>query len=226
MATAQQKDVQTNVASTAAVPRTGTISRWEQRLQQAVIVLGRLGLGLLFLTQLGWKLPPTFGCGPNFAFTTADASGNLVRTQGLCDWIGVESVYASRDRPVLGINIRPLAQVNGVFIDSVVKPNIRWFGYLIFGAEAFIATTMLLGLFSRLGALVAIGMSAQLLVGLAGIPNPMEWEWSYIQMVLLSILMFGLAPGRIFGLDALMRPRLIAAAERGSRVARLALALT
>jgi hypothetical protein len=81
-------------------------------------------------------------------------------------------------------------------------------------------------LFSRLGALVALGMSGQLLTGLAGIPNPMVWEWSYIQMVLLSILMFGLGPGRIFGLDALMRPRLIVAAERGSRVARLALALT
>src|SRR5690242_16529673 len=118
MATVQQKDAQISAASAAGAPRAGTISRWEQRLQQAVIVLGRLGLGLLFLTQLGSKLPPTFGCGSNFAFTTADASGNLQRTQGLCDWIGVESVYANRDRPVLGVNIRPLAQLNGVFIDS------------------------------------------------------------------------------------------------------------
>jgi hypothetical protein len=226
MATVQQKDAHIIAASAAGAPRAGTISRWEQRLQEAVIVLGRLGLGLLFLTQLNSKLPPTFRCGSNFAFTTADASGNLQRTQGLCDWIGVESVYANRDRLVLGVNIRPLAQLNGVFIDSVVKPNIRWFGYLIFGTEAFIATTMILGLFSRLGALVALGMSGQLLTGLAGIPNPVVWEWSYIQMVLLSILMFGLAPGRIFGLDALMRPRLLVAAEHRSRVARLALALT
>ena len=226
MATTQQKDAQISAASTAVAPPVGATARWEHRLQQVVIVLGRLGLGLLFLTQLGWKLPPTFGCGPNFAFTTADASGNLLRTQGLCDWIGIESVYAARDRPVLGINIRPLAQLNGAFIDNVVQPNIRWFGYLIFGAEALIAATMLLGLFSRLGALVAIGMSAQLLVGLAGIPNPMEWEWSYILMVLLSILMVGLAPGRILGLDALLRPRLAAAAARGSRVARAALLLT
>jgi hypothetical protein len=191
-----------------------------------VIVLSRLGLGLLFLTQLGWKIPPTFGCGSDFAFTTADASGNLKRTRGLCDWIGIESVYATRDRPVLGINIRPVAQLNGAFIDTVVQPNIRWFGYLIFGAEAFIAASMLLGLFSRLGALVAIGMSTQLLIGLAGIPNPMEWEWSYILMVLLSMLMFGLVPGRILGLDALLRPRLGAAATRGNRVARGALLLT
>jgi thiosulfate dehydrogenase [quinone] large subunit len=226
MASTQQTNAQMSAASTAVAPPVDATSRWERQLQRAVIVLARLGLGLLFFTQLGWKLPPTFGCGSDFAFTTADASGNLKRTRGLCDWIGIESVYATRDRPVLGINIRPLAQLNGVFIDTVVKPNIRWFGYLIFSAEAFITATMILGLLSRLGALVAIGMSAQLLVGLAGIPNPYEWEWSYIQMVLLSILMFGLAPGRIWGLDALLRPRLAAAAARGNRVARAALLLT
>ena len=225
MAMLQQNDAQTRAASAAASAPLAT-SRWEKRLQQAVIVLARFGLGLLFLTQLSWKLPPTFGCGADFAFTTADSSGNLRRTRGLCDWIGVESVYATRDRAVLGINIRPIAQFNGAFIDTIVKPNIRWFGYVIFGAEAFIAATMFLGLFSRLGALVAIGMSAQLLVGLANIPNPFEWEWSYILMVLLSILMFGLAPGRIFGLDAFLRPRLGAAAARGSRLARAVLLLT
>jgi hypothetical protein len=211
-------------AAAAAAPL--ATSRWEKWLQQAVIVLARLGLGLLFLTQLSWKAPPTFGCGADFAFTTADTSGNLRRTRGLCDWIGVESVYATRDRAVLGINIRPIAQLNGAFIDTIVKPNIRWFGYLIYGAEAFIAAAMFLGLFSRFGALVAIGMSAQLLVGLANIPNPFEWEWSYILMVLLSILMFGLAPGRILGLDAFLRPRLGTAAARGSRLARAALLLT
>jgi hypothetical protein len=45
-------------------------------------------------------------------------------------------------------------------------------------------------------------------------------------MVLLSILMFGLAPGRILGLDALLRSRLGAAAAAGSRMARTVLLLT
>lgn len=223
MAMAQQQDAQMRAAA-AAAPLAAP--RWEKWLQQAVILLARLGLGLLFLTQLSWKAPPTFGCGADFAFTTADTSGNLRRTRGLCDWIGVESVYATRDRAVLGINIRPIAQLNGAFIDTIVKPNISWFGYVIYGSEALIAATMFLGLFSRFGALVAIGMSAQLLVGLANIPNPFEWEWSFILMVLLSIVMFGLAPGRILGLDVLLRPRLGAAATRGNRLARAILLLT
>ncbi len=81
-----------------------------------------------------------------------------------------------------------------------------------------------MGFMSRLGALVAIGMSLQLTVGLAHTPD--EWEWSYILMVLLSVVLFGLAPGRYFGLDRLLRPRLKVLKDRGSLVGRLLLAFT
>jgi uncharacterized membrane protein YphA (DoxX/SURF4 family) len=221
-------------ARTIAMPA----ARWERRLQQVALVLARIGLAYMFFTQLWWKAPPTFGCGADFAFTSAKADGALQRTKGLCDWIGIESVYSARPRPILAANIDNkgapeiaidigwAARLNGAFIENVVKPNIRWFGYVIFASEAFIFVTLLLGLFSRLGGLVAIGMSMQLLVGLAGIPNPYEWEWTYNLMVLLAFLMLAFAPGRILGLDALLRPRLMLAAERGNRVARLALALT
>ena len=71
-------------------------------------------------------------------------------------------------------------------------------------------------------------MSMQLMIGLAHTPN--EWEWGYILMVLLSVAMFGLAPGRYFGLDRLLRPRLRALRDRGSgvgsRVGRLLLLFT
>jgi hypothetical protein len=45
-------------------------------------------------------------------------------------------------------------------------------------------------------------------------------------MVLLSVAMFGLAPGRYFGLDRLLRPRFKALSKRGSRVGRLLLLFT
>jgi hypothetical protein len=105
------------------------------------------------------------------------------------------------------MDISPLAQINAIFIDNVVKPNLGLMGYFIWGAEAWIALSLFLGLFSRLGALVAIGISVQLFVGLANIPSPYEWEWSYGQMVLLSVVMLGVAPGRIFGLDGWLRRR-------------------
>lgn len=213
-------------------------SGFEQRLQKAALVIVRLALGYLFFTQLWWKTPPAFGCPADFKFTTADASGRLQRTSGLCDWIGVESVWASRPHPLLvanldnkgapeiSIDIGLLARANGAFIDGFVKPNIRWFGYAVWGMEAFIFVSVFFGFFSRLGGLVAIAQSLQLWVGLSGIGNPNEWEWSYNMFVVLSLLVFAFAPGRLFGVDALLRPMFQSAAQKGSRLARGLLWLT
>jgi hypothetical protein len=93
-------------------------------------------------------------------------------------------------------------------------------------AEFWIFLSMLLGLFTRLGALVSIGMSLQLYVGLANIPRPFEWEWSYGAIVILSVAMLGAAAGRTLGVDAWLRRRLAAPAGRGSRLAKIALLLT
>ncbi|MBI3761239.1 MAG: hypothetical protein HY260_05180 [Chloroflexi bacterium] len=214
------------------------IKHWEERLQKIVLVVGRIALAYLFFTQLWWKTPPTFGCPPDFKFTAADANGKLQRTSGLCDWIGVESVWSQRARPILAANLDNkggpeiaidigfIAKGNGAFLDAFVKPNIRWFGYAVFGMEAFIFVSLFFGLFSRLGGLIAIAQSAQLWIGLAGIGNPLEWEWSYNLMVVLSFLVFAFAPGRIFGLDTLVRPRLTAAAEKGNKLAGLLVWLT
>jgi hypothetical protein len=205
------------------------------RLQTIALLIARVMLGYLFFTQLFWKFPPQFGCPPDFAFTTGavqDGRVRLQRTSGLCDWIGIESVWAKQPRPFfvadmtpiggpkLSVNLGWLARLNGYFIDNVVMPNIRWMGGLIWGAEAFIAASLILGLFTRLGGLTAIAISGQLMIGLAGISNPYEWEWAYNLMVILSLLIFAYAPGYILGLDKLIKPRLEAAAEKNNRLAR------
>jgi hypothetical protein len=208
----------------------------EKRLQQIALVVARLTLAYLFFTQLWWKTPPSFGCPGDFSFTTGTVQGSQVtlqRTSGLCDWIGIESVWAQQPRPFfvanlddqgapeIAIDLGFIARLNGAFIDGFVKPNIQWFGYIVFGMEAFIFVSLFFGLFTRLGGLVAIAQSAQLMIGLAGIGNPVEWEWSYNWLAPLSLLMVAFAPGRYLGLDALLRPRLLAAAEKGNKVARV-----
>jgi len=212
--------------------------RWEERLRKTAIVIARLGLAYLFFANLWWKMPPDFGCGATFAFPVLNQEGRVDASNsggGLCYWVGLESVYAPRPRtvliadmrpaglPRLGVNITPLAQLNAIVVDNVIKPYLGVTGYLIWGAELFITLSLLLGLFSRLGGLVAIGISAQLYIGLANIPQPYEWEWSYGQMVLLSILMVGLAPGRVWGIDGWLRRRF---ANRKGTLARLVMAFT
>ena len=230
MASTKSEAARMPVGGVSSATVMAVVPRWERWLQQAALVLLRVGLAYLFFTQLWWKTPPTFGCTADFRFTTGTPA-QLQRSSGLCDWIGIEAVYATEPRPFFVANIDNrgapeividlgwAARLNGAFIENVVKPNIAWFGYLIFASEAFIFISLFFGLFSRLGGLVAIGMAAQLMIGLGGIGNPYEWEWAYNNIVLLAILAFAFAPGRYFGVDALLRPRLLAAAARGNRLA-------
>ncbi|HSF81575.1 MAG TPA: hypothetical protein VLA49_10100 [Anaerolineales bacterium] len=211
------------------------------RIQKFALVVGRVALAYLFFTQLFWKFPPSFGCPADYSFTTGTVESGRVRldrTSGLCDWIGIETVWAEQPRPFFVADMRPIngpvlsvdlgwfARLNSSFLESFMQPNIRWAGWLVWGGEAFIFASLLLGVFSRLGGLTAILISGQLMIGLAGISNPYEWEWSYILMVVLSFVMLAFAPGRVFGLDARLRPSLHSAAQNGSRLAKFLLALT
>ncbi len=217
--------------------------------QKVLLVIVRLALAYLFFTQLWWKVPPSFGCPDDFAFTqgvVADngSIGSLDRTTGLCDWLGLQAFYAEyyngefRDwrvfeanidntgTPEIFLNLTALRQLNGWIVENIIMPNIEIMGWLIWLAEFSIVVLVGLGLFSRLGGLIALGVSLQLTVGLAGIPRPFEWEWVYLNMVFLSIAVIAIAPGRFFGIDSFLVPRLQGMVANGNRAARVALFFT
>lgn len=212
----------------------------DARLFKVFTVIGRLLLAYFFFCQLWWKLPPHFGCGANFAFPQPAERNYWVgnNSSGLCYWMGLESIFASQPRkvliadmhfaglPTISVSITPLARINGFLLDHVFIPNIRVTGYLVFLFESSAFFLLALGLFSRLGALAALGIIAQLYIGLANIPNPFEWEWTYGILLAICIVMVGLAPGRIFGVDSWLRPRMTTAAERGNRLAKIGLLLS
>lgn len=204
----------------------------------------RLALAYLFFSQLFWKLPPDFGCqrvNGHFVMTTAGADGRLMRGTGLCDWLGVEVEFAHRDRLFLStdvdnngtadlaVRLTPLVRWNGLFVERIVVPNLELFGWLIWLTEAVIAVSLTFGLLSRLGAVLSLGLGVQLTLGLAGVSDPpthlQEWEWSYLQLVLLSGVLVAQPAGRWCGIDAVLRRRL-AHARPGSALARVLAILT
>ena len=215
-------------------------TRLDTWLYKVCMVIARLGLAYLFFTQLFWKLPPKFGCGKDFAFPKPAEQNYYDSNQssGLCFWMGLELVFASQPRRVLvadmrsagwpdiGVNITPLAQLNGVLLDNLFIPNIQVFGWMVWLFEFWAFLSMALGLFTRLGALAALGISLQLYLGLANIPRPFEWEWTYGIIIALSIAMLGAAAGRTLGVDGWLRRKLAGPAGRGSRLARIGLLLT
>jgi uncharacterized membrane protein YphA (DoxX/SURF4 family) len=235
---AQQTVNQSIKSPAGAVGKTITINT----IHKVGMLIVRLALAYLFFTQLWWKMPPTFGCPADFSFTTGviqEGRVRLSRTTGLCDWLGIQSFYAANRElrlfeanldnagaPEVFLNLTALRQFNGWVVDSIIMPNIGIMGWLIWLAEFSIVILVGLGLFSRLGGLIALGVSVQLAVGLANIPNPFEWEWIYLNMIFLSIFVITLAPGRFFGLDALLIPHLQKLAASGSPVGRIGLLLT
>jgi uncharacterized membrane protein YphA (DoxX/SURF4 family) len=171
------------------------------------MLIARVIYGYLWYTQLLWKLPPTFGCPPDFAVTTDIHA----RTSGLCDWVGIMTLYSK-------------IPLQASLVKQFVAPNMAWFGWVVFLMEAFVAVSLILGLLTRLGGLAALVQGLNLYFGVTAAPG--EWYWTYGMLYTLGLIFLAIPTGRFLGLDALLRPRLQSAAERGNRVAKLLLALT
>ncbi|MGH7354244.1 MAG: TQO small subunit DoxD, partial [Candidatus Rokuibacteriota bacterium] len=99
-------------------------------------------------------------------------------------------------------------------------PNWTFFGWMTLITETFIGVTLILGLGTRLGSLVAIGMAANITLGILSVPH--EWGWTYTMLIMLPVLFLITGAGRSFGLDAFLAPYVEHAAARGNALARLA----
>jgi uncharacterized membrane protein YphA (DoxX/SURF4 family) len=138
----------------------------------------RMLYGILWLQQVTWKVPPDFG---------------LARQDGLYYWTSQMAKYS-------------LLPPHQFFVKSVVLPNFLFFAWLTLLTELFIGFSHLVGIVSRLGALLALAMSANLLVGLAR--HPGEWPWSYVMLLGYAFLFLSGHPGRVLGLDGWLCRRL------------------
>jgi thiosulfate dehydrogenase (quinone) large subunit len=152
--------------------------------------LARVLYGYLWWQQSAWKVPSDdFG----------RKSGG-----GLWYWVQQEiqhpTVAAYRD-----------------FLVSVMIPHWTFFGWMTLITETFIAVTLMLGLFTRLGSLAAIGMAANITIGILGVPH--EWGWTYVMLIMLPVMFLLTDAGRSFGIDAFVAPLLDRRADDGSRVA-------
>jgi hypothetical protein len=179
----------------------------DDNLSRTGLVIARVMIGLLWFTQLLWKLPPSFGCPAGFAVTT----NITARTTGLCDWVGLMSIYS-------------LIPLQASLVKSLVIPNLAWMGYLIFLMEAFVAVSLILGLFTRLGGVAGLLQALNLLLGVSAVPG--EWYWTYLMLAIFGLVFLAIPAGRILGLDMQLRPRLQAGADKGNRLAKILLALT
>jgi thiosulfate dehydrogenase [quinone] large subunit len=155
--------------------------------------LARILYGYLWWQQSAWKVP----------------SDDFGRKSGGGLWYWVQQ----------GIQ-HPTLTAYKDFQLHVVIPHWTFFGWMTLITETFIAVTLILGLGTRLGSLVAIGMAANITVSILSVPH--EWGWTYTMLIILPALFLLTDAGRSFGLDAFLVPAIDRAAVRGSRLAWLA----
>ena len=187
-----------------ALPRRGEQkeSTPRDRTNDTILGLIRVVIATLWITQLLWKLPwNNYGC--------VDALVPAAGTSGLCDWVGRE-VREPRYDMYLS------------FLQSFVSPNLSWMAFFILAGEAFIGFSLLLGLFTRIGALAGLLMGINLFVGLTAVRNPFEWDWTYLMLPALNAVFIAVG-GQWVGLDALIHPRLknMVDQKQGGIIARL-----
>lgn len=101
------------------------------------------------------------------------------------------------------------------FVGGLVLPNLAVFGPLVYLTEAVIGVSLLLGLFSRLGALLGAAMAINLWLGLYSAPG--EWPWTYMFLAIIQLLFVIDPPGRLLGADALLLRRTAGVRTGGGR---------
>jgi thiosulfate dehydrogenase (quinone) large subunit len=101
-------------------------------------------------------------------------------------------------------------------VENVVLPNLAFFGWMTLLLEASLGAFLLVGLATRLWALIGIAQSVTIMMSVLNAPN--EWEWSLYLMILAHLALFATAAGRSFGLDAILRPRWATSSGRVPRL--------
>lgn len=84
-------------------------------------------------------------------------------------------------------------------VDQLMLPHIWLFGSMVYALEVLIGVSFLLGIFTRLFALLGLLMTLNLWVGLYSAPN--EWPWTYGYLLVIQALFVIDPPGRRLGLE-------------------------
>lgn len=95
--------------------------------------------------------------------------------------------------------------VQSALVDQFVLPNIAIFGPLVYLVEVAIGISLMLGLLTRLGAILGTLMAVNLWLGLYSAPG--EWPWTYFFLIVIQALFVIDPPGLSLGADVLINLR-------------------
>jgi uncharacterized membrane protein YphA (DoxX/SURF4 family) len=149
----------------------------------------RIALGCYWLYEQHWKLPPDFG---------------LHRPRGL--------MFAFEQ------SIRyPTFDLYRAFLQDVVVPHFHLFGWLLFLAEIAIGLSLVLGAFTRAGALLGVLQALNLVIAQGRTP---EGPWIYVAILVASLFVLLTPSSCKLSVDHRLAPKLAARTSRETLLAR------
>lgn len=157
------------------------------RSSRVMIAVVRVGVALMWIQNSAWKRPPDFG--------RADDNG-------LFFWAG-QAVEHTVFPPY------------SAFVETLFLPGIEVFGWIILLAEAGLGAFLLIGLATRLWAIIGLAQTVAIMLSVLNAPH--EWHWSYYLMFLAHLALFATAAGRSYGVDGVLRPVWLRSATPFSR---------
>lgn len=139
-----------------------------------LIAFVRVGVALMWIQNVNWKNPPTFG---------QSGSGGLYKWTNFAIEHQVFAPYAW-------------------IVENFVLPNFLVFAWGVLIVEACLGGFLLVGLATRFWAVIGVGQT--LAITLSVLNAPHEWHWAYFLMLLVHIALFATAAGRHFGVDGVL----------------------
>jgi hypothetical protein len=160
------------------------------------LALIRIFVGYLWFQQLFWKMPPTFA--GLYVYIVGESQHTIIPGYGSLLQHTFLAGCPSLSTPAGCMAFVPLAAC-------------------VWTAELLVCLSLMFGLFTRFGAILATILSVQLYVGLAYT----GWIWTYGMLVLLALALVAVPAGRRLGADQWLAPRLQAAGQQ-HHIARIA----
>ena len=156
----------------------------------AAFAAARIAVGLYWLYEQHWKLPPDFGL--------HDARGLMFAFQQSIQY--------------------PTVDLYRTFLQNVVVPHFHLFGWLLGCAEVAIGLSLLLGAFTRAGALFGVLQAVNLLIAQGRTP---EGPWIYVAILAANVFVLFTPSNRRFSVDNRLASRRSSTSSRTTLLARV-----
>ncbi len=132
----------------------------KEKVSALVFKISRMIFGLLWLQNAWWKEPPYFGYPMN---------------ENLQYWISRAVEY-------------PVFTPYSWFVKNIVLTHFLPFAWIIYLTEILIGLSLVTGIKSKFFTIISLMMSIAIALSVSNTPG--EWYWSYIMMILLSLIFF------------------------------------